>query len=111
MPAPSPRRIAGALAVLLALPMPALEALAERLIDRLDALDGNPDAEPDSDDCCDAEDDDPASSRPHRGVSGVRFAPGDPADGEADPWDLHEHHWPPVKGPDGCGVLRLAGAS
>ncbi len=44
---PSPRRIAGALAVLHALPPPALAALAERLIDRLDTLDDDPDLEPD----------------------------------------------------------------
>jgi len=111
MPAPSPRRIAGALDVLLSLPPAVLQVLAERIVDRLDALDTDPDSEPDDADCCEAGDDDPASSRPHRGVSGIHFAPGDPADGEADPWDLHEHHWPPVKGPDGCGPLRLAGAA
>ena len=46
---PTPRRIAGALAVLQALPAPALALLAARLIDRLDALDGDPDMEPDDD--------------------------------------------------------------
>ena len=44
---PSPRRVASALAVLAALPAPALADLTERLIDRLDALDSDPDAEPD----------------------------------------------------------------
>ena len=47
---PSPRRIAGALAVLAALPAPALAALAERLIERLDALTAPcMDLEPDDD--------------------------------------------------------------
>ena len=68
---PSPRRIAGALAVLQALPPAALAVLAERLIDRLDALDApGMDLEPDNDDCCPAGDDDPASSRPCQGVRG-----------------------------------------
>ncbi len=85
-PSPSPRRIAGALDVLLALPAPALEALAEQLIDRLDAMDApGMDLEPDDD------------------------GEADP-DGEAGPWD-DGATWAPVKGPDGCGVLRLAGAS
>ncbi len=79
---PTPRQVGNALAVLLALPAPALEALAERLLDRLDALDGDADAEPDDD----AEAD---------------------FDGEADPWDADEHHWPPVKGPAECGAVRL----
>ncbi len=82
---PSPRAIGRALAVLQALPSAALADLAERLIDRLDALDGDPDSEPDGD--TEADDDDEA-----------------PPDREG-PW------WAPTEGPDGCGVLRLAGAS
>ena len=86
MPAPSPRRIAGALAVLLALPTPALAALAERLLDRLDALDApGMDLEPDDDDEGDHDD-------------------------EAGPWD-DGATWAPTKGPAECGPLRLAGAS
>ncbi len=49
MQALTPRRISAALDVLLALPPTALEALAERLIDRLDALDPDPDSGPDND--------------------------------------------------------------
>ncbi len=85
MPAPSPRQVGNALAVLLALPPAVLQVLAERIVDRLDALDGDPDSEPDGD--TEADDDDEA-----------------PPDREG-PW------WAPTKGPDGCGVLRLAGAS
>ena len=44
---PPPRRIGAALDVLLALPPAVLAALAERLIDRLDALDPDADSEPD----------------------------------------------------------------
>jgi len=85
MPAPSPRQVEDALAVLLTLPTPALEALAERLIDRLDAMDGDADSEPDDEGEADQDD-------------------------EAGPWD-DGATWAPTKGPDGCGVLRLAGAS
>jgi len=44
---PTPRRVGAALDVLLALPPAVLANLAERLIDRLDALNGDPDLEPD----------------------------------------------------------------
>ena len=95
---PSPRRIAAALAVLAALPAPILADLTARLIDRLDALDGDADAEPDADnDCCPAGDDDPASSRP---------CVGDPADDEAEPHQ-EGHHWTPTIGPADCGPVRL----
>lgn len=80
---PSPRRIAGALAVLMTLPPVALAALAERLIDRLDALAPDADLEPDDD----GEADHDAEA---------------PPDAEG-PW------WTPTKGPDGCGPVRLAG--
>ena len=49
MPALSPRRLASALAVIAELPAPALADLAKRIIDRLDVLDGDADAEPDQD--------------------------------------------------------------
>ena len=107
---PSPRRIAGALAVLQALPAPALAALAERLIDWLDALDApGMDLEPD-DDCCPAGDDDAASSRPLRGVRGLDWHAGDPADAEAEP---HQEGawWPPMTGPAECGPVLLARAT
>ena len=79
---PSPRRIAGALAVLQALPAPALAALAERLIDRLDAL-ATPgmDLEPDDDGEADQ-------------------------DNEAGPWD-GDATWTPTMGPVECGAVRL----
>lgn len=85
MPAPSPRQVGNALAVLLALPPPALEALAEWLIDRLDALEPDADLEPDDD------------------------GEGD-HDDEAGPWD-DGATWAPTKGPAECGPLRLTGAS
>ena len=108
---PSPRRIAGALAVLMALPPAALAVLAARLIDRLDALDApGMDLEPDDDDCCPASDDDAALSRPLRGVRGLDWYAGDPADAEAEP---HQEGawWPPTTGPADCGPVRLAGAT
>lgn len=82
MPAPSPCQVGNALAVLLALPPGALEALAARLIDRLDAMDPNPDLEPDDD------------------GEGAQ-------DGEAGPWD-DGATWAPTKGPAECGPLRLS---
>lgn len=105
---PSPRRIAGALAVLATLPAPALAALAERLIDRLDALDApGMDLERDDDDCCPAGDDDAASSRPLRGVRGLDWRAVDLADGEAEP---HQEGpwWTPAAGKAGCGPVRSA---
>ena len=81
---PTPRQVSNALAVLLALPPAVLQVLAERIVDRLDALDGDPDAEPD---------DDPEADH----------------DGEAAPWAPDEHHWPPVKGPAECCAVRLLG--
>ena len=80
---PSPRRVAGALDVLLALPPAALRVLADRLIDRLDVLDGDPEAEPDDDGEADH-------------------------DGEAPPWEPGDC-WTPVKGPAECGAVRLLG--
>ncbi len=82
---PSPRRVGAALDVLLALPPAALAELAERLIERLDALDGEADAEPDQDG--EADEDDEA---------------GTADDGS---W------WTPAIGPADCGPVRLAGAS
>ncbi len=82
---PSPRRIAGALAVLTALPPAVLADLAERLIDCLDALAPDVDLEPDDD------------------------GEGD-HDDEAGPWD-DGATWAPTKRPAECGPLRLAGAS
>ena len=105
---PSLRRIATALAVLQALPAPALAALAERLIERLDAMDApGADLEPDDDDCCPASDDDPASSRPRQGARGLDWHAGDPADEEAEP---HQEGawWTPTTGPAECGPLRVA---
>ncbi len=81
---PSQRRVGAALDVLLALPPAALADLAERLIRRLDVLDGDADAEPDDD------------------------GEGD-HDDEAGPWD-DGATWAPTKGPAECGPLRLAGA-
>jgi hypothetical protein len=85
MPAPSPRHIASALAVLAALPPPALADLIERLIDRLDALGGDADAEPDQDGEVDQDDEAGAAD-----------------DGS---W------WTQATGPADCGPVRLAGAS
>lgn len=85
LPLPSPRRIAGALAVLMTLPPAVLADLAERLIDRVDALDGDLDMEPDND----AEADHDAEA---------------PPDAEG-PW------WTPCKGPAECGPVLLAGAA
>jgi len=82
---PSPRQVGNALAVLLALPPAVLQVLAERIVDRLDALDGDPDSEPDAE------------------------GEGD-HDDEAGPWD-DGAIWAPTKGPAECGPLRLAGAS
>ncbi len=78
---PSPRAIGRALAVLQALPPAALAALAERLIDRLDAV--APDADLEPDDCGEADNDDEAA--PHE----------------------EGNHWTPTKGPDGCGPMVL----
>ena len=78
---PTPRAISRALTVLQALPAPVLAALAERLIDRLDALAPDPDAEPDDD----GEGDD---------------------DGEAAPWEGGAT-WEPTTGPAECGPVRL----
>jgi len=85
MPAPSPRQVGRALDVLLRLPSAALADLAERLIDRLDALGPDPDSEPDDD------------------------GEGD-HDDEAGPWD-DGATWAPTKGSAECGPLRLAGAA
>ncbi len=82
---PSPRRVASALAVLAALPAPALADLTERLIDRLDALDGDADAEPDQDGEVDQDDEAGAAD-----------------DGS---W------WTPAIGPADCGPVGLAGMS
>jgi len=78
---PSPRRLAGALAVLQALPPSVLADLAERLIDRLDALDGDADREPDDEG--EADHDDEAA---------------DDEDGAT---------WTPCKGPAECSPVRL----
>ena len=79
---PSLRRIAGALAVLTALPAPALAVLAERLIERLDALAApGVDLEPDDDGEADQ-------------------------DNEAGPWD-GDAIWTPATGPVECGPMRL----
>ena len=86
MPHPTPRAIGRALAVLQALPPAALAVLAERLIDRLDALDApGMDLEPDDD----GEGDD---------------------DGEAAPWES-DATWAPTTGPAECSAVRLARAA
>lgn len=60
---PDPRTIRRALEVVQRLPTEALAELAERIIDRLDAaepdpdLEPNGDEEPDDEDCCEADDD------------------------------------------------------
>lgn len=76
---PSPQRIASALAVLAALPAPALADLAERIIDRLNVLDGDADAEPDQDG--EADQDNEASA------------------GDDGSW------WTPASRPAGCGPV------
>ena len=82
MPHPTPRAIGRALAVLQAMPPVALAVLAERLIERLDALDApGMDLEPDDD----GERDD---------------------DGEAGPWD-DGPTWAPTTGPAECSPVRL----
>ncbi len=80
---PTPRQVGNALAVLLALPPAVLHVLAERIVDRLDALDGDPDSEPDDDGEADQDD-------------------------EAAPWEPGDH-WPPVMGPAECCAERLLG--
>ncbi len=82
---PTPRRIAGALDVLLALPPAALADLAERLIRRLDVLNEDADAEPDDD--------------------GEADQDGEAGAGDDGPW------WTPAMGPADCKSLRLARAS
>lgn len=82
---PSPRRVGAALDMLLTLPPAALAELVERLIERLDALDGEADAEPDQDG--EADQDDEA---------------GTADDGS---W------WTPAIGSADCGPVRLAGMS
>lgn len=85
MAVPSPRRLASALAVLHALPPAVLADLAERLIDRLDALDAPAvDREPDDEGEAD-----------HDGEAG----PGDEG-----PW------WAPTKGPDRCCPMQVRAA-
>lgn len=69
---PSPCKVGNALAVLLALPAPAMAALTERLIDRLDALDANPDLEPDDDGELTPDDEGDLDGPP---VAGVATAP------------------------------------
>ncbi len=86
MPAPSPRQVGNALAGLLTLPPAVLQVLAERIVDRLDALDApGMDLEPDDD------------------------AEADP-DGEAAPWD-GDATWTPTTGPAECSAVRLARAA
>ena len=86
MPHPTPCAIGRALAVLQALPAPALAVLAERLIERLDALDApGMDLEPDDDE----EGDD---------------------DGEAAPWEGGAT-WAPTTGPAECSAVWLARAA
>ncbi len=80
---PSPRQVGNALAVLLALPPAVLQVLAERIVDRLDALDGDPDSEPDAYD--EADQDDEAAEDEDGAI------------------------WTPVKGPAECCALRLLG--
>lgn len=80
-PAPSPRRVGAALNVLLTLPPAVLADLAERLIDRLDALEPDPDSEPDGDGEADH-------------------------DGEAPP-DAEGPWWTPTIGPGECCTVRL----
>lgn len=65
------------------------EAAIEALIDYLDALDGDPDVEDDSEDCCSAADDVGSSSRltPLHGHHGA----GDPEDAEDDDPGEDEH--------------------
>ena len=90
-----------------ALPPVALADLAERLIDHLDALDGDGDREDSDGVACPAGDDDPASSRPLLGVGGSHNEGGEPDDAEAAP--LKEgYHWTPAKGPADCSPVRLA---
>ena len=57
-----------------------IEAAIEALIERLDALDGDPDLEPDDEDCCPAGDDD-LGAHPY-GVWHSAHGPGTPEDAE-----------------------------
>lgn len=59
----------------------AIEALIEQAIEALDALDGDTDLEPDSDDCCEAHDDDMGYRCAANGI-------GDDTDAEPDDEDL-----------------------
>ena len=92
VPGPADRRRAS----LLQHPVtPAQRARIERdvdlLIGLLDALDAaGQDFEEDNEDCCDAADDDPASSQAVVPGAGSAWGPGDPDDGESTPEDEGE---------------------
>ncbi len=88
---------------------PALRARIERdielLIELLDVLEGDTDQEADHEGCCEAGDDDPASSQPSVAPGGC-WGPGDPAD--AEPSDGTEPDGGCLDPADGHG-LRLMG--
>ncbi len=68
-----------------------IENDVDLLIALLDALDAPAqNLEHDNEDCCEAADDDPASSATHRQDCTAAFGPGDPADGESTPEDEGE---------------------
>ena len=77
------RGLARLLAVVALLPAEHLGMLAEAIIDRLDAAEDTDCDDVEESDCCQAGDDDPASSRPIHGTS-YDGGPGDPDDTEED---------------------------
>lgn len=80
--APRPQRPRALLRNLHHLSRQDIEAAIEALIQRLDALDGDADLEPDDEDCCPAGDDD-LGAHPY-GVWHSAHGPGTPEDGEED---------------------------
>lgn len=69
-----------ALAVILSQPRPVIDALAARLIELLDQIDGDPDREDGDEDCCPSGDDDMHGDTMHGCWTDT--GPGDPDDAE-----------------------------
>lgn len=76
------------LSVLPSLPRPVLQRLTARMIDRLDEMDGDPDTEDDTEDCCGAFEDRGGRMK----VPAHLAMPQDP-DGDAEAWE-HPPEWP-----------------
>ena len=89
------------------LPRAELERLAERVIETMDELDGDPDVEDGDEDRCATFDDDPVSSHVQRGAD---YGAGDPDDVEDDDpagGNVEDEGEPePWRAPDGLAVDR-----